>query len=146
MTSAVMAESRIRCSCLRENQAFVREANSPKLFVGHLTVLIKQFWVSGFETCSIARRACSRSRRRAHHPERLEKQASEDCCVSKREKTCDHYLLDQCEETLTTGFANRRPLLRMGAAAKKKPPPKAGALKTHGVVSLFPTREFFPHS
>ena len=28
---------------------------------------------------------------------------------------------------------------------KKKPPPKAGAPKPHGVVSLFPTREVFPH-
>ena len=28
---------------------------------------------------------------------------------------------------------------------KKKPPPKAGVPKTHGVVSLFPAREVFPH-
>ena len=126
----LLAESRIRCSCLRENQTFVREANSPKLFVSHLTVLIKQFWVCGFETCSVVRCAGFRSRRWAHHPKSLQEQARQDSCVSDWEETCDHCLFNAMLRNINNFY--RWLSLLIATSSPALPPPRIPAQGSQG--------------
>jgi len=67
----LMAQPRNRWSSLGHNNTFIRKAYSPELFLGHLTVSIQKFGVSGLETCAVIQRACFRSKRWAHHHESL---------------------------------------------------------------------------
>ena len=74
--------------------SFRLRSEQPKALRWHLTVLIKQFWVCGFETCSVVRCAGFRGRRWAHQPKSLQEQARQESCVSDWEKTCDYRLFN----------------------------------------------------